>query len=211
MINNWQRGGCQVHAELPVLLHHGPNRHRGAAFRSQADGQHLVVTSYGTMHRTGTCSAPYPGGRPSWMRSRTSRTRRPSRPDRPGTPGRLPDSPHRHAGGEPCRRPLVHHAVPEPRPPGFPSRVQAHYFQPIQTDRDGAAAARLQKATGPFILRRLKTDRSIIDDLPDKNETKQYCNLTKEQATLYQAVLREAETRLESAEGMKRRGSILET
>ena len=37
--------------DLPVLLHHGPNRHRGAAFRSQADGQHLVVTSYGTMHR----------------------------------------------------------------------------------------------------------------------------------------------------------------
>ena len=50
-----------------------------------------------------------------------------------------------------------------------------NYFQPIQADRDGAAAARLQKATGPFILRRLKTDRSIIDDLPDKRETKQYC------------------------------------
>ena len=60
-------------------------------------------------------------------------------------------------------------------------------------------------------MRRLKTDRSIIDDLPDKNETKQYCSLTREQATLYQAVLREAETRMESAEGMKRRGSILDT
>ena len=94
---------------------------------------------------------------------------------------------------------------------GSQAEFKRNYFQPIQTDRDGAAAALLQKATGPFILRRLKTDRSIIDDLPDKNETKQYCNLTREQATLYQAVLREAETRLQSAEGIERRGSILDT
>jgi SNF2 family DNA or RNA helicase len=94
---------------------------------------------------------------------------------------------------------------------GSQAEFKRNYFQPIQAGDDGTAAARLQKATGPFILRRLKTDRSIIDDLPDKSETKQYCNLTREQATLYQAVLREAETRMESAEGMKRRGSILDT
>ena len=92
---------------------------------------------------------------------------------------------------------------------GTQAEFKRNYFQPIQASRNEAAVARLQKATGPFILRRLKTDRSIIDDLPDKNETKQYCNLTREQATLYEAVLREAETRLESAEGMERRGSIL--
>ena len=94
---------------------------------------------------------------------------------------------------------------------GSQAEFKRNYFQSIQADRDRAAAARLRKATGPFILRRLKTDRSITDDLPDKRETKQYCSLTREQATLYQAVLREAETRLESAEGMKRRGSILDT
>ena len=94
---------------------------------------------------------------------------------------------------------------------GAQADFKRNYFQPIQTEHDQAAAARLQKATGPFILRRLKTDRSIIDDLPDKNETRQYCNLTREQATLYEAVLRETETRLESAEGMERRVSILDT
>ena len=51
VINNWQREAARFTPDLPVLLHHGPNRHRGAAFRSQADGQHLVVTSYGTRHR----------------------------------------------------------------------------------------------------------------------------------------------------------------
>lgn len=94
---------------------------------------------------------------------------------------------------------------------GSQAEFKRRYFNPIQTNRDDEAATKLQKATGPFILRRLKTDPTIIDDLPDKQETKQYCNLTREQVTLYEAVLREVETRLEDAEGMVRRGSILDT
>ena len=50
--------------------------------------------------------------------------------------------------------------------------------------------SRLRKITGPFILRRLKTDKSIIADLPDKLEMKVFCNLTKEQASLYEAVVK---------------------
>jgi SNF2 family DNA or RNA helicase len=65
---------------------------------------------------------------------------------------------------------------------------------------------RLQRLTGPFILRRLKTDRAIIQDLPDKLEMKVYCTLSKEQATLYAAVVQQAEAALESAEGIDRRG-----
>ena len=59
---------------------------------------------------------------------------------------------------------------------------------PIERDGDEEAAARLRRLTGPFILRRLKTDKSIISDLPDKMEMKVFCNLTAEQASLYQAV-----------------------
>ena len=44
----------------------------------------------------------------------------------------------------------------------------------------------------PFILRRLKTDPTIIQDLPEKQEMKVYCTLTREQATLYEAVVRDA-------------------
>ncbi|NES72692.1 MAG: DEAD/DEAH box helicase, partial [Okeania sp. SIO2D1] len=63
----------------------------------------------------------------------------------------------------------------------------------------------------PFILRRVKTDKEIIKDLPDKVEHKQYCNLTKEQASLYEAVVKEVEKELEEAEGIKRKGLMLAT
>ena len=68
---------------------------------------------------------------------------------------------------------------------------------------------RLQRLTRPFILRRLKTDPKIIDDLPDKNEMKVFCNLTKEQASLYAAVVEEAARDLEGADGIQRKGVIL--
>ena len=63
----------------------------------------------------------------------------------------------------------------------------------------------------PFILRRLKTDQQIIKDLPDKVEHKQYCNLTKEQASLYEAVVKDVLEKLEDTEGIQRKGLILST
>jgi SNF2 family DNA or RNA helicase len=64
----------------------------------------------------------------------------------------------------------------------------------------------------PFVLRRVKTDKSIIADLPDKMEMKVFCNLTQEQASLYEAVVKEMIERIEKAEDdMERRGLILAT
>src|SRR5262249_6511226 len=61
-----------------------------------------------------------------------------------------------------------------------------------------------------FILRRLKTDPKVINDLPEKFENKVYCSLTPEQATLYEAVVREEMEAIENAESaMERRGSVL--
>ena len=71
---------------------------------------------------------------------------------------------------------------------------------PIQARHDGDAAARLKHLTGPFILRRLKTDRDIIADLPEKMEMKVFCTLTREQASLYAAVVKEATEDIEAAE-----------
>jgi SNF2 family DNA or RNA helicase len=65
------------------------------------------------------------------------------------------------------------------------------YATPIQIHRDAAAAERLRKVMAPFILRRLKSDKSIINDLPDKLTQDQYCTLTPAQAALYESVVRE--------------------
>ena len=67
----------------------------------------------------------------------------------------------------------------------------------------------LRNLVQPYILRRLKTDKSIISDLPDKTEVYTYCGLSKEQAALYQKSVDNLADSLESEEGMKRRGLIL--
>ena len=61
----------------------------------------------------------------------------------------------------------------------------------IERPRDPEATAQLQTLTRPFVLRRLKTDPNIIQDLPEKVEIKEYCSLTREQVTLYEAVVRD--------------------
>lgn len=69
---------------------------------------------------------------------------------------------------------------------------------------------RLKQAVGPFILRRLKTDKAIITDLPDKIEMKSYSSLTKKQAILYNKLVQDLQQKLEDAEeGIQRRGLIL--
>ncbi|NQU74901.1 MAG: DEAD/DEAH box helicase, partial [Planctomycetes bacterium] len=71
--------------------------------------------------------------------------------------------------------------------------------------------APLRQLVGPYILRRLKTDRSIITDLPEKTETTRYCSLTKSQVRLYEQTVQFMKSALESADGMARRGLVLQT
>jgi non-specific serine/threonine protein kinase len=67
----------------------------------------------------------------------------------------------------------------------------------------------LRRLVQPYILRRLKTDRSIIADLPDKTEVKTFCGLTKKQAALYARAVEELAHALHGIDGMKRRGLVL--
>ena len=69
----------------------------------------------------------------------------------------------------------------------------------------------LRALVQPYILRRLKTDREVITDLPDKTEMRAFCPLTRKQAVLYQQAVKELEHRLGATEGMERRGTILAT
>jgi non-specific serine/threonine protein kinase len=67
----------------------------------------------------------------------------------------------------------------------------------------------LRELVRPYILRRLKTDKSVIADLPDKTEVKAYCPLSRRQAALYQQAVEELTERLEKAQGIQRRGVVL--
>jgi len=88
------------------------------------------------------------------------------------------------------------------------AKTFARYAKSLESGKNGGYAS-LRKLVSPYILRRLKTDRSIISDLPDKTELKAFCRLAPKQAALYQRAVRELETSLRQSEGIQRRGLVL--
>ncbi len=69
--------------------------------------------------------------------------------------------------------------------------------------------APLRTLVRPYILRRLKTDKAIIRDLPDKTELRAFCGLSRRQAALYQKAVEELTLKIETVEGIQRRGLVL--
>jgi non-specific serine/threonine protein kinase len=78
----------------------------------------------------------------------------------------------------------------------------------MASGRQGGYAP-LRRLVQPYILRRLKTDRSVIADLPDKTEVNAYCLLSKRQAALYQQSVDEMKKRIAELDGIERRGMVL--
>jgi non-specific serine/threonine protein kinase len=76
-------------------------------------------------------------------------------------------------------------------------------------DRPHNSYGPLRELVRPYILRRLKTDKSVIADLPDKTEVKAFCQLSRKQAALYQQSVNELAAQLEDAEGIERKGLVL--
>ena len=89
------------------------------------------------------------------------------------------------------------------------SSKQFSTFVKRLADRPHNPYGPLRDLVRPYILRRLKTDKSIIADLPDKTEVKTFCLLTRKQAALYRQAVDELARQLEDADGMQRRGIVL--
>src|SRR5438046_4063430 len=94
---------------------------------------------------------------------------------------------------------------------GKEAQFRKTFELPIHKENDTTKSDTLKKLVEPFILRRVKTDKSIINDLPDKIEQKMYCTLTPEQASLYEAVVKDVTEQLNAPEGIQRKGLILST
>jgi SNF2 family DNA or RNA helicase len=209
---NWQKEAARFTPQLPVLVHHGTERIKGAAFAEAAAGQALVVTSYSLLHRDLEMFKQVP-----WAAVVLDEAQNVKNPEtKQAKAARALESSCRIAlTGTPVENNVGDlWSIMEFLNPGFlggQSDFKRRFFLPIQVERDPAAAAQLKRLTGPFILRRLKTDKRIIADLPDKLEMKVFCPLTKEQASLYQAVVQEAGEALEGSEGIQRKGLVLAT
>src|SRR5262249_58082045 len=77
------------------------------------------------------------------------------------------------------------------------------------SDQPHSPYAPLRTLVRPYILRRLKTDKAVIADLPDKTEVKAFCQLTRRQAALYQQAVKELAEQINKAEGIQRKGVVL--
>ena len=212
VVGNWSKEAARFTPDLPVMIHHGGDRARGADFVKRAAKHAVVVSSYSLLHRDFDLLA-----KPQWAAVVLDEAQNIKNPHTKQA---------RAARGLEAKRkvaltgtPVENHvgdlwSIIEFLNPGWlggHAEFKRNFQVPIQAQRDPEAIERLKRLTAPFVLRRLKSDKSIIDDLPEKLEMKVYCHLTKEQASLYAAVVKETRERIESTAGIERKGIVLST
>ncbi|HEY5658736.1 MAG TPA: DEAD/DEAH box helicase [Myxococcota bacterium] len=212
VLANWEREAARFTPKLAVASHHGPERARGYDFVQWAQAHGIVLTSYALLHRDVEDLSML-----QWAGVVLDEAQNIKNPDTKQSKAvRNLVSDYRIAL---TGTPVENHvgdlwAIMDFLNPGLlgtREQFKRSFFVPIQAYREREASRRLQRITTPFILRRLKTDRSIISDLPDKMEMKVFCTLTREQGSLYASVVDEAERKIRDAEGIERRGVILAT
>jgi non-specific serine/threonine protein kinase len=212
LVGNWQREAARFTPDLRVHVHHGAERPKGKAFHAVVAASDLVVTTYGLMLRDVDALREM-----SWRRIVLDEAQAvKNAATRAAVAARSLPSTHRFAvTGTPVENRLGDlWSLMEFTNPGLlgqPSAFKQRFATPIERHGDAEAASRLRSLTQPFVLRRLKTDTSIITDLPAKIEMDVVCSLTREQASLYQAVVADMMERIESTEGIERRGLVLAT
>ncbi len=91
---------------------------------------------------------------------------------------------------------------------GSLKEFQKSYAIPIERFKENSRAGKLKMSISPFVLRRLKTDKNVISDLPEKMVLNEYCYLSKVQAVLYEKTLNEMMTKISGFTGINRRGNI---
>ncbi|MFI6386717.1 DEAD/DEAH box helicase [Nonomuraea sp. NPDC050540] len=205
LVGNWQREAARFAPGLKVYVHHG-----GGRDATQAEDADLVITTYGTAQRDletlkgltwqrVVCDEAQAIKNSGTLQARAVRA--------------IPTRTRLALTGTPVENHLAElWSIMEFCNPGMlgtRTRFRSRYQEPIEARQDEQATLALKRATGPFVLRRLKTDRSIITDLPEKLEVKEWCSLTPEQASLYQAVVDDMMGKIDGSEGIERRGLVL--
>jgi SNF2 family DNA or RNA helicase len=212
LVGNWQREAGRFTPKLRVHVHHGAERARGAEFSAAVHAADLVLTTYSVAARDAFELAGV-----DWHRVVIDEAQAiKNASTRQAEAVRSLPARHRIAvTGTPVENRLADlwslMQFANPGLLGPAATFRKKFAEPIERHGDAEVAARLRRMTGPFVLRRLKTDSSIISDLPEKLEMEVLCNLTAEQASLYQAVVDDMMAKIESSDGMERRGLVLAT
>ncbi|MGP4051297.1 DEAD/DEAH box helicase [Streptomyces sp. 2A115] len=205
LMGNWQREIERFAPGTPVRRFHGPRR----SLEGLADSE-FVLTTYGTMRLDAPRLAEASWGivvadEAQHVKNPYSDTARQLRTI--GARARVALT------GTPVENNLSElWAILDWTTPGLLGRLgtfRTRYAQAVEGGQDPGAAERLAQLVRPFLLRRRKSDPGIAPELPPKTETDRAVSLTKEQAGLYEAVVRETLAEISGADSMARRGLIV--
>lgn len=213
VLGNWGKEVMRFAPQLKVLIHHGGKRVKQEDdFKAECEKYDMVISSFSLARRDEKLLRSL-----KWKRIVVDEAQNIKNPKSSQTKAVLKlQAQHRIAlTGTPIENRLLDlWSIFNFLSPGYlgtTGQFRNIFEVPIQKENDLAKSDILRKLVEPFILRRVKTDKDIIKDLPDKVEQKIYCNLTKEQASLYEAVVRDVEQQIESSDGIQRKGLILST
>ncbi|MEJ5998638.1 DEAD/DEAH box helicase [Corynebacterium sp. H130] len=212
VVGNWMAEAARFVPSLKTLSHHGTARLTGAEFLEKARACDLVITSYGVVGRDFKLL-----GQVDWDRVVLDEAQAIKNSSTKASQSvRSLPSRHRIAlTGTPVENRLSEMRsildFCNPGVLGSASFFRNHFAKAIERENDEMMTQRLRDLTAPFILRRLKTDPAVIDDLPEKSEEILTVDMTAEQAALYTALVEDVKEKLASAEGIAKRGLVLST
>ena len=211
VVGNWKHETHDFAPELEVYVHHGTDRKSGDTLTEAINSNDLIVTTYGVVRNDINHLQDI-----QFHRVVLDEAQKIKNTDAKRTQAiRALSARHRLAlTGTPVENRLSElWSIMEFCNPGLLGSQTAFretFARPIERYGDEQRTEQLRRLIRPFILRRSKTDETVIDDLPEKLETKEYCNLTEEQATLYKAATDELLGEVEEASDMERRGKVLQ-
>ena len=210
VLGNWEREVKKFGPSLSVLQHHGDGRPKGKNFAKAVKGIDLVITSYALVHRDLQDLQTV-----SWQGVVLDEAQNVKNPEAKQSKAvRELDAQFRIAlTGTPVENRLSElWSIMDFLNPGYlgpKNFFQRRFATPIERYGDTDSLQTLRSLVQPFILRRLKTDKDIIQDLPDKQEMTIFCGLSAEQASLYQHLVDQSLAEIDTSEGIQRKGIIL--
>ena len=212
VVGNWAAEAARFVPSLKVMMHHGPQRLSDAEFLEKARNIDLIVTSYGVVTRDFKLMGEVGFDRVVLDEAQAIK----NSSTRISKAVRSLSSRHRIAlTGTPVENRLSEMRsildFCNPGVLGSASFFRNHFAKAIEREQDDNMTERLRQLTAPFILRRLKTDPAIIDDLPEKNEKIIRVDMTTEQASIYKALVEDVQKQLDERQGMSRKGLVLAT
>lgn len=210
LLTNWQKEIARFAPDLSVAVFHGAKRE--LAQHAGANRPDVLLTTYGIARSEHAVLKPL-----SWRVVVVDEAQNIKNPATAQTKAvkAIPAATFIAMSGTPVENRLSEYwSIMDFANRGFLGKLPRfvrEYAVPIQTHHDQQAVQRFRRVTAPFLLRRLKADKTVISDLPDKIEQDQYCTLSKVQTALYESVVQEGlRTISGESDTFKRQGLVLQ-